>query len=177
MVKNKQEQKKVSSFKMKWKALCFLNLESPVEDIKKAFVFRKSSKKNHSLNLYHVKFWQNRHISWCFESPSGSEKLRILKHHLVQLQSHILLPNSVNFQTQIAEYLEIRRRQALSWKWLSTVLQPGCAKPTHSLHSWTHQLRILCWAKYETFSQHQHLISFLSHYIFPFYIRQLKNDQ
>ena len=132
-------------------------------------------------SLHHMKFCQNRHISWCFvwitirlwkvENSKAPSCLITITHFIGQLSKLL------DTFSQIPEYLEIKRRQAWSWKWLSTVLQPGCVKPAHSLHSRTHQLRILCWARNETFPQYQHLTSFLFHYIFPFYIRQLKNDQ
>lgn len=44
MVKNKQEKKKLSTFKIKWKNLCFLSLEFPVvEDIKKRVLFSEKA--------------------------------------------------------------------------------------------------------------------------------------
>lgn len=174
MVKNKQEEKNLSTFEMKNFVLSELRISW-------WFLFSEKAVKNYSLSLHHVKFCQNRHISWCFvwitirlwkvENFKAPSCLITITHFIGQLSKLL------DTFSQIPEYLEIKRRQAWSWKWLSTVVQPGCVKPTHSLHFWTHQLRILCWGRNQTFSQYQHLTSFLFHYMFPFYLRQLKNDQ
>lgn len=127
----------------------------------------KCSKKNHSLNLYHMKFCQNCSISWCLVWIIFSLwKGKNFKAPLCLPQSHILLSGCSKLPEKcfFASLRTLEEEEKTGF-----IIQRTCHSATARMCQASTQTALLnlpiknvqCWARYKTFSQDQHLTSFL----------------